>query len=121
MALSDPQSVTVNAVAQSMPRILVSGTSSTYAKSDESFKLTISHQKTASKGNRRIRSMARIDQRAIVPDPLTAVNDYETLSFYVVIDRPEAGFSSTQTEQLITGFKTWLDATMIGKLYGQET
>lgn len=121
MSLADPQSVTVNAVAQSMPRILVSGTSSTYAKADESFKLTISHQKSTSKGNRRVRSMARIDQRAIVPDPLTAVNDYETLSFYVVIDRPEVGFTSTQCDQLIAGFKTWLDSTMVGKLYGQET
>jgi hypothetical protein len=65
--------------------------------------------------------MARIDQKAIVPDPLTAVNDYETLSFYTVIDRPLAGFSSTQVDQLIAGFKTWLDSTTIGKLFGQES
>lgn len=117
MAFADPQVVTVNAVAQSMPRVMVSGQSSTYQKSDLSFTLTISHQ--MSKG--RVRSMARIDQRAIVPDPLTAVNDYETLSFYGVIDRPEAGFSSTQSEQLITGFKTWLDSTVMGKLFGRES
>jgi hypothetical protein len=43
------------------------------------------------------------------------------LSFYVVIDRPLAGFTSTQTDQLITGFKTWLDSTAIGKLFGQES
>lgn len=114
---TDPQSVTVNAVAQSMARVLISGTSAVYQKADETFKLSISHQK--SKG--RIRSMARIDQRAIVPDPLTAVNDYETLSFYFVIDRPEVGFSSTQVDQLIAGLKTWLDTTAIGKLYGQES
>jgi hypothetical protein len=65
--------------------------------------------------------MARLDQKAVVADPLTAVNDYETLSAYIVIDRPLAGFTSTQVEQLITGFKTWLDATAIGKLYGQES
>lgn len=115
---TDPQVVTVNAVAQSMPRVLTDGKSATYQKSDETFKLTLSHQ-PASKG--RIRSMARIDQRAIVPDPLTSVNDYETLSFYFVIDRPEVGFSSAVVEQLITGLKTWLDSTAIGKLYGQES
>lgn len=114
---ADPQSVTVNAVAQSMPRIEVNGTKAIYQKSDQSFTLTISHQAS----NQRIRSMARIDQRAIVPDPLTAVNDYETLSFYVVVDRPEVGFSSTQVDQLIAGLKTWLDSTAIGKLYGRES
>lgn len=114
---ADPQVVTVNAVAQSMPRVSVSGTSAIYQKSDETFKLTLSHVKS----NQRIRSMARIDQRAIVADPLTSVNDYETLSFYCVIDRPEVGFSVTQVDQLIAGFKTWLDTTASGRLYGQES
>jgi hypothetical protein len=114
---TDPQVVTVNAVAQSMPRISSIGTKSIYQKNDLSFTLTISHTTTKD----RLRSMVRLDQRAIVPDPLTSVNDYETLSFYVVIDRPLAGFTAVQVEQLITGFKTWLDATAMGKLYGQES
>lgn len=115
--LTDPQSITVNSVAQSMPRISTSGLKSTYQKNDLTYTLNISHAESAG----RIRSVARVDQRAVVADPLTAVNDYETLSFYCVVDRPLAGFSSTQVEQLITGFKTWLDATMIGKLYGRES
>jgi len=119
--LTDPQSVTVNAVAQSMPRITAGGTSATYQKNDETFTLRVSHTKSASKGKGRIRSMARIDQQAVVADPLTSVNDYETLSFYCVIDRPEKGFSSTQVQQLVTGFQAWLDSTMVGKLYGQES
>lgn len=114
---SDPQVVTVNAVAQSMARILMNGQAATYQKADGTFKLMISHQMSKS----RIRSTARIDQKAVVPDPLTSVNDYETLSFYFVIDRPEFGFSDTQTQQLITGLKTWLDATAMSKLYGQES
>lgn len=114
---TDPQSVTVNAVAQSMPRVSSVGQKATYQKADQTFTLTLSHTPTKD----RIRSMARIDQRAIVPDPLTAVNDWETLSFYCVIDRPAVGFSSAQVEQLIAGIKTWLDATAIGKLYGQES
>jgi hypothetical protein len=114
---SDPQTITVNAVAQAMPRVETSGRKSIYQKSDQSFTLTVSH--TPSRD--RVRSMARVDQKAVVADPLTAVNDYETLSFYVVVDRPLAGFTSTQTEQLIAGFKTWLDSTAIGKLFGQES
>lgn len=113
----DPQSVTVNAIAQSMPKIETTGNSSLYSKADGTFKLKISH--TSSKN--RIRSMVRIDQRAVVADPLTAVNDYENLAFYVVVDRPEIGFTSTQVDQLIAGLKTWLDSTAIGKLYGRES
>lgn len=114
---ADPQVVTVNAVAQSMARVLISGQSATYQKSDGTFKLTVSHQIS----KQRIRSMVRIDQKAVVPDPLTAVNDFEVLSFYFVIDRPEFGFSSTQVDQLVAGLKTWLDSTAIGKLYGLES
>lgn len=115
--LTDPQVVTVNAVAQSMPRIKMDGTSAVYQKSDESFKLTVSHQRSADK----IRSMARIDQRTIVADPITAVNDYETLSFYCVIERPIVGFSNTQVDQLITGFKTWLTSGIVTQMFGQES
>jgi hypothetical protein len=114
---ADPQSVTVNSVAQSMPRVENDGRKSIYQKSDGTYTLTISH--TPSKD--RVRSMARVDQRAIVPDPLTSVNDFETLSFYVVLDRPLAGFSMTQVEQLIAGVKTWLDNTAIDRLFGQES
>jgi hypothetical protein len=114
---ADPQSVTVNAVPQSMPRISSNGKISIYQKADGTFTLTLSHLLAKN----RVRSMARIDQKAIVADPLTSVNDYETLSFYVVVDRPNYGFTSTQVDQLITGFKTWLDSTAIGKLFGQES
>lgn len=115
---SDPQSVTVNAVAKSMPKVESSGKKTVYRKADGTFQLTISHQVVA---GGRIRSMARIDQQAVVPDPLTSVNDYETLSFYFVVDRPEVGFSSTEVDYLVTGLKSWLDSTAIGKLFGLES
>jgi hypothetical protein len=115
--LTDPQVVTVNAIAKSMARILIDGKGkTTYQNSDGTFKLTVSHQHSG----KRIRSMARLDQKAIVTDPLTAANDYDTLTFYYVIDRPEYGFSLAQTQQQVAGFNAWLDATMVGKLYGEE-
>jgi len=117
MAFADPQTVTVNLVANSLPRVSTTGLASKYQKNDQSFTLEISH--APSKG--RIRSMAKLTQRAIVPDPLTAVNDYETLIFYVVVDRPEVGFSAAQQDQLITGFKTWLGTGTSDKLFGMES
>jgi hypothetical protein len=65
--------------------------------------------------------MARIDQRAVVADPLTSVNDYETLSFYCVIDRPNYGFTTAQIEQLVTGFQAWLTTGNVDKLVGLES
>jgi hypothetical protein len=115
---TDPQSVTVNAVAKSMPRVESDGKKSVYRSADGNFTMTISHQAVA---GGRIRSMARIDQRAVVADPLTAVNDYETLSFYFVIDRPDVGFSSTEVGYLVTGLETWFDSTVVGKLFGLES
>lgn len=116
--LPDPQVITVNAVAKSMPRITIGDRQATYVNSDETFSLKISHLKS---GANRIRSMVRVDQQAVVADPLTSVNDTETLSFYFVLDRPAFGFSATQCDQLIAGLKTWLDTSMVTKLYGQES
>lgn len=114
---ADPQTVTINSVAKSLARVLVAAKSSTYQNADETFKLTVSHQKSGT----RTRSMVRIDQRAIVTNPLDSSNDYDTLSFYCVFDRPEYGFSLAQIQQLIAGLQTWLDSTAVGKLVGQES
>jgi len=114
---ADPQTVTVNAVAKNMARFLVSGTKAEYQTPDEMFKLTISHTKNKD----RVRSMVRVDQREIVTNPLDSTNDYDTLSFYFVIDRPVYGFTTAQVEQLAAGLKTWLDNTAIGKLLGSES
>lgn len=114
---TDPQVITVNAVAKSMAKFMSEGTKSFYQTSDELFKLTISHIKSGD----RVRSMVRVDQQAVVADPLTSVNDYDTLSFYCVIDRPVYGFTQAQIEQLVAGFKTWLDNTALGKLTGMES
>jgi len=117
MALADPQSVTINAVAQSMPRIVTGDRKSTYQKNDGVWTFEISH--TPNKD--RIRSMVKLTQRAVVPDPLTAVNDYETLITYLVVDRPLAGFSMVQLEQQVAGFVAWLSNANVDKIYGQES
>lgn len=115
---ADPQIVTINSVAKSMPKIETSGKKTIYQTNDQLFTLTISH---INQGSDRVRSMVRVDQRAIVPDPLTSVNDWETISSYLVIDRPLQGFSVTQVQQLVAGFQSFLDSTAISKIFGQES
>lgn len=114
----DPQTITVNAVGQTMPRIETNGQKSVYQKADQTFTLTISHQNN---GSNRVRSLAKFEERAIVPDPLTSVNDYENASIQIVIDRPLAGFSQTRIDQLVAGVKAWLTSTVVGQLYGRES
>lgn len=130
--LSDPTVITVNAVAQSMPRISQNGQSSMYKKSDGTFRLEISHQLNEQKRARNtssgiqtvrqnvVRSLVRFVKRAIVADPVSSANDYEELGIQLVITRPEVGFSATDLDQCWAGFKAWLDTTNTTKIFGLE-
>lgn len=115
---ADPQSVTVNAVAKSMPRVETGTRKCIYQMNDQTFTLTISHQ---TQTNGRIRHMVRIDQRAIVTDALSNTNDYDTLSYYFVIDRPGYGFTMAQVEQLVAGLNAWTTTANVDKIFGQES
>lgn len=117
MAFADPQSITVNAVAKSLVRIKSDGFKSIYRTADEEFTFTISHQESKS----RTRRMARFDQRKVAADPLTAVNEYKTASFYVVIDEPEYGFSDAEIDYLVQGLKTWLSSGNVAKICANES
>lgn len=114
---SDPQSVTINAVAKSMPRIKQGATDATYRTADEAFQMRISHQVSKS----RTRRMVRIDQNVIAADPLTAVNTSQSASVYIVIDEPKYGFSDADLDYLVDGLVGWLTAGNIAKLLGSES
>lgn len=115
---SDPQTVTINSVAQAMPRVSQKDRSAVYMKSDQSYTLSISHS-AAAQGH--IRSLVRLDKRAVVTNPLDSTNDYDTMSFYSVLDHPVYGFTMAEAEQLVAGFQAWLNAGNVDKLWGQES
>lgn len=115
---ADPQSVTVATVAKSMPKTSTSGTSSVYEMSDGEYTLSISHQIT---GKKRVRSLVRFDHKKVVTNPVDSSTDYDTSSLQIIIDRPEFGFTSTNVADDWAGLKAWLDATVVGKLYGRES
>lgn len=114
---TDPQTVTINAVAKVMPRVEQAGKTSLYQLADETFKLRISHQPAKN----RVRSMVRLDQRIVATDPLTSVDDYADAGIYVVCDRPLIGHSLAQLEYMRAGLFTLCDATFFAKLFGQES
>lgn len=116
---ADPQSITVNSVAKSMPRVMTKDLSAQYQTDDQLFKLLISHQMTT---KNRVRSLARFDQRKIVTNPLDSTKqDWDFCSVSIVIDRPEFGWSAAEVDYLVAGFKAWLDTTADAKLFGLQS
>lgn len=114
--LADPQSVTVNAVAQSLPAINREKLSSTYRKDDGSYTLIISHQE--GKRNRRV---VRLENRMISTDPLTDANAEFSMSAYLVVDVPPVGYSLTEQEDIVQGLVDWLTSANIVKVLGGQS
>lgn len=114
----DPTSITVSGSGVSLPRVEIQGKKSIYQSADGLTTLTISHQPASGD---RVRTSVRLDVKAIVPDPLTAVNDYETFSYYSVIDRPSAGFSVTTINSYIQAHCGFLTLANVTKLVGGES
>lgn len=113
---TDPQSVTIDAVPYSMPKVSSKETSSVYSTSDETLKMTISHQEAKD----RTRRMVRLDKRIVAADPLTAENEYKSVGVYIVLDVPEFGFSIDAVDDIVQGFKTWLSTANVTKVLGAE-
>jgi len=118
---TDPQTITVSGVAKTMPKILSDGMKAVYQTSDSLFTETISHQISGKPGSVKQRSLVRYDQKAIVADPLTAANDYETLSVQIVFERPEFGFTAAQQDAFWTAIKTQFNTAMSDKIFGRES
>lgn len=107
MAFSDPQSVTINAVAQTLPRTSVDVNASTYVKDDGTVKLTASHQY-----GKRKRSLLRIDFQKTAADPLvTGNNNIYSMSVSLTVDRPLSGFTVAEQKQIVDAMSAYLTAT----------
>jgi hypothetical protein len=114
---ADPQSITVNAVAQSLPATARNGTSSQYTKDDGTYVLTISHQY----GNRK-RFNVRIDTNKVAPDPLSSANNQRySASAYLVIDAPNVGYSNGELRDLAVALSAWATSANLLKVLGGET
>lgn len=115
---ADPITITIASVPKTLARISTNGTSAVYQTSDGAYTLSISHQIAKDK----IRTVARLDFKKVVADPLTAVNDFETHSCYSVQERPNFGFSGTEVKDQLAGFNTWHAlAASQDKLFNRES
>lgn len=112
MAFADPQSVTINAVAQTLPRISSEKNSGVFQKDDTTVKLSVAHQY----GNR-IRRTLRLDHSKIAADPLMAsVNVRLGMSAYLVVDVPSTGYTVTEAKQVVDALTAYLTASSGAKV-----
>jgi hypothetical protein len=116
MAFTDPQTITIDSVDNTLNLVKPGENASRYATADESLSLLISHQETKD----RTRRMARVDQRVVAANPLTSVNEFKTLGVYIVIDEPEYGFDDEEIDDVVQGFIAWLSTANVTKMLSHQ-
>jgi len=111
MAFSDPISVTVNAVAKSLPRIFSApGSPSTFKTTDDEFLVQIAH--SAIKGGRRERHLVKLTQRKITADPFNpSTNTESKASVHIVLENPAMGFTDTELGYLVKALADFVNVT----------
>lgn len=116
---SDPQSVTINAVANSLARVGASGTTGIFRKDDSTVKLNIQH----TEGNRS-RRMVRLDHSKLASDPYVTGNQTPVrMATYLVVDVPILGYTVAEQKQVVDGLTLFLttgSGAAVTKLLGGE-
>jgi hypothetical protein len=112
MAFSDPQSVTVNSVAQSLARVSTGENASSYRKDDGSYRMTVRHSY-----GKRNRSNIRLDFVKVAADPFTpSINKEINVNVGLTIDRPAAGFTNTEIKYVVDALTAYLAASSGAKV-----
>lgn len=120
MAFSDPNSVTINAVPVSLPRIGTSENGARYRSADGSTDMQIDHSY-----GRRESHRVRLHHNKVSADPMSpALNRPFDEAVSLVINRPDTGFTVAETKQLVDALTLWATANSganITKLLGGES
>lgn len=117
---ADPQSITHDGAAISLPRIGSGPTSGSFRSADGKFTMLLSHD-----AKRRNRHVARLTCDKVASDPLQpATNRPYSMSAYMVLDVPLFGFSTTEQLNVGTALTWFLHETAgarIGRLLAGES
>jgi hypothetical protein len=115
---ADPQTITVNSVAKTLPAVSRAPDSSTYKMDTGDFSLTISKARTGS----RKRFAVRVDARKIAPDPLAASNNVEYTSTCILsINAPFVGYTNAEMKDIALALTGWATSANLLKVLGEET
>jgi hypothetical protein len=120
MSLADPQSITIDGVTTSLPRVNVGNNGATYQSSDGLIKLTASSQYA-----KRIRRVLRVDHSKVAADVYVPdQNVLRSMSCYMVFDLPIVGYTNDDAKDVFDGFEALYTASSdaaITKLLGGES
>jgi len=120
LAFSDPQTVTINAVAKTLNRVSTGENKSQYSLDTGDYKLLVAHQY----GNR-MRRTVRLDIRKLSADPLISAQNVErSMSIYTVFDLPVQGWTVAQAKLETDGYFAYLTASsgaIVTKILGGES
>lgn len=108
MAFADPQTITVNAVAQSLKRISSGVNTGTFKTNDGNFTLEVAHSYS-----KRNRHTVAFRQRKIAADPLAPTLNVEvSQTVRITVDTPNnLAFTVAESKLLMDGFAAWLAAS----------
>jgi len=112
MAITDPQTLTINAIAIPLPRVAQGVDTGAFSSSDNLVRLVVSNSY-----GKRTRRIARVNHRKVAADPFaTGINQEYTMSAYVVFDVPRVGYTIVEQKQVIDGLMAWLTASSGAKI-----
>lgn len=118
--LTDPQSVTINAIAKSLPAVSRDSLESKYQTSDGAYALRIAHDVS-----NRERSLVRLDYSVVGVDPfVSTINKPYKASWWLVGERPLNGAGITDADFALmgAGFLAYAStAGFLGKIIGLES
>lgn len=119
MAYADPQTVTINAVAQTLPRIGSGPSSGLFQKDDAMYKLSVNHAY-----GKRTRHQLRLDAQKTAADPLNPTSNLPyNMACYLVVDVPIMGYTVAEQKQIVDGLTLYMTASSgarITQLLGGE-
>jgi len=108
MAYTDPQTITVDAVPYTLPRVITGTTVGRFVSADAVREITVDPRGTA----KRRRNVGRFFTKRNVVDPLIAGVSTQVQSMVsVTIDRPLTGVTDADVEKDFTGYIAWLTAS----------
>jgi hypothetical protein len=109
---ADPQSVTVNSVAQSLARTGSGIDTGIFSKDDGSYKLSISHAY-----GKRARRTIRLDAKKTSADVMdSSLNVPYSMAVYAVVDVPFVGYTIAEQKLVTDGFFAYLTASSGAKI-----
>nr|UJQ85894.1 MAG: hypothetical protein 2 [Leviviridae sp.] len=121
MAFADPQSVTINAVANSLPRVSSGALQGSFQKDDGTVKLDIKHDVSKSG----TRHFIRLDHSKIASDPFTTTANRKVgVGVWMVISTPTYGYTIAEQKQIVDALVAYLAASSganVTKLLGDES